>query len=254
MEKQIITSDDVETIESVLGKPQQNPIVPSEKERAFFESYPDDSFLPSVKLLQGTSGEIAELHPSTGKPMHAIGDFFLTLKNKNLGREVPITVLTRRAHAIMFRDNRKEKESFQYESPLFQEIMHTPNNRAQNLAVNFCIGDFLLWLPSEDTFATFFPGNKTGRPVAFTIIDHMAPLDTRTEAKKDLMYTNCFVLGSKFRKFGDKNQCFVPIVTPVEPSHDLMPDPALVEPANTMFWAPVEAEARVVPNTAPSNR
>ena len=238
-----------------LAIKSNSPILPTDKERAFFDAYPDDGFLPQIKLLQGTSGEIGQLHPQTGKPLHAQGDYYLSLKDRNMGREVKVAVLTRRAHAIMFR-NQTEKvgESFNYESPTFQEIMNTPNAKDQSITTSFSIGDFLCWLPEQDNFATFFPGRKSSRPAGFEIIDFMTKPEERNESKKELPYTNCFIFGSVYRKFGPKFSAFCPTITPIESTPDLMPDPKLLESALAMFWKPVKEELNLVKNTAPVNR
>src|SRR3990170_4044441 len=94
-----------------------NTLVPSEEEGKYFDSIIDEAFLPSIKLLQGTSPEILKDSRLTA------GQYYLTVRNKSLGNKVLICVCARRAHALLLINNKKTKESFNYKSPIFQEII-----------------------------------------------------------------------------------------------------------------------------------
>jgi len=212
--------------------PSQSNLIPSSEEREFFRGIPDDSFLPSLKLLQGINPELKDTTLQAGM-------FFLSVRNKAVGNKVLIRVCERRAHALLLINNKKTKESFNFKSPIFQEIINTKSTSDQSVRSAWSLGDFLVWLPEEQEFASFFPGQKTLRPVALDIIDYMTP------GKKDVQ-TNCFELYATFDSHGPTRRSWVPKVIPLDKERqDMVPEVLTFKAAHTTFMSPVTSEAKI---------
>lgn len=220
-------------------KPEDIPdLIPSDDARKFFESQRDDSFLPNLKLLQGTSPELTEGHKA--------GNFFISVRNRQIGEKCVICVVGRRAHALLMRDGKKVSESFDKDSPVFKEIINTPSTPNQSVRSSYSIGDFLCYLPEEDEFVSYFPGIKSARPVSYEIIDHMTEVKHRKmESKKSLPHTNCFEMWNQMENFGPKNRCFVPHVKPLDPLQEYFPNQDDFDSAKKIFYSPVVNEVKV---------
>lgn len=213
-------------------------IIPQDDERKFFSSISDVPFLPSLKLIQGTNPEIEK-----GAQQ---GTFFVTLLDRKLTNKVIITVCARRAHALLLENNKKVKESFNYASPIFKEIIATQSTKDQSVRSSYSIGDFLLYLPEEDIFCTFFPGQKTLRPVAFDIIDYGTPPEGRAiDSRKNWPHTNVFTLNSEWKKYGTSFRSFIPVVTPLACDPSFWPTPEALAQPKAIFYKPVIDEMGV---------
>ncbi len=183
--------------------------------------------------MQGPSPELAN-----NKGLNA-GDYFLSVRETILGPEVIICVVGRRAHALLIENQKKSKESFDYKSPIFQEIMNTPNAKDQSIRSSWAAGDFLVFLPEQDEMCSYFPGARTARYIALDIMDHMKE-DTNKEFR-----TNCFTLKSEIRSFGPTNRCQVPLVEPLETDKQYFPSDDQLKSASEIFYRPVKDEMSV---------
>lgn len=242
LEKQLITPADIANIDTVLGLPKPAmSLIPTADERKFFDSRHEDSFLPSLKLLQGTSPELAE---NDGR--NKSGDFYLSVLNRNVGQKVIVCVCDRRVHALLMENGRKSKESFNYNSPIFQLIMSISSTKDQSIRSSWSVGDFLCWLPEENVFCTFFPGVRALRPVAFDLIDYMTtPKERVIESKRDLLHTNCFEFTSFLQNFGPRYRCMVVKLTPLDVERSLFPESLALKSVQEIFIRPVINEQKV---------
>ena len=227
---------------SEIEQRQVSGLVPTESERKFFEArvQSDESFLPSLKLLQGTSPELAE-----DGGANKSGDFYLSILNRNLHQKVIVCIVGRRAHALLMENNRKTKESFDYDSPIFKQIVNTQSTRDQSIRSSWSVGDFLCWLPEENVFCTFFPGVRALRPIAFDLIDYMTEPKSRSiESKKEYPHTNCFEFNSFLQSFGPRYRCMVVKPTPLVPDKSLFPQQEQLEASQKIFYHPVLTETK----------
>lgn len=212
-------------------------IVSTKEEKEYFDSIPDDSFLPSIKLLQGTNPELSD-------PKNQQGDYYLTLHNKNLGKKFKTCIIGRRAHALLMLAGKKAKESFNIKSPIFAVIRNTKSTQDQ--AVRASYGhDFLCYLPEDDVFATFFLGQKALRPAGLLIEEHRTKPEERHISKAELEYTNCFEIWSYLKKFGPRFQCMAPGVTPLPPEKQYFPSEEAATGPLEIFYRPVQQEVQV---------
>lgn len=213
-------------------------IIPSEAERAQMRVM-NKPFLPSIKLIQGISAEVKEENIEAGH-------FLISNTHTNLKQDFTILVLGRRSHALLMINNKKSKESFNFDSPIFKEIMSTPSDRPNGIN-SFWGNDFLIYVPKVGEFVTFFCGKPSNREIGWSIVDHMIPFKDREKGKTDLPHTNCFQLDSIFEttKFGSDYRCHCPIITPLEPSKEFFPDQNSLESAAKIFHTPVQNEAKV---------
>lgn len=214
-------------------------IIPTDAERKQMRAQ-SRAFLPSIKLIQGISKEI-------NKENHVeAGDFLVSNTNTNLKQGFSICVVGRRSHALLMIDNKKSKESFNFESPVFKEIQNTKSDRDAGINA-FWGDDFLIWIPKAGEFYTLFCGKPSNRETGWCIVDHMTPLDQREKGREDLPHTNCFTLDSHFeiKKFGENYRCHCPDVIPIEPDKILHPDIQAAELAGQTFYSPVKNEATI---------
>lgn len=211
---------------------QQHNLIPSAEEREFFRGIPDDTFLPSLKLLQGVNPELKDAKLQAGM-------FFLSVRNKAVGNKVLIRVCERRAHALLLINSKKTKESFNFKSPIFQEIINTKSTSDQSIRSAWSQTDFLVWLPEEQEFASFFPGQKTLRPVGMEIVDYMTP------GVKDIK-TNCFELFATFDSHGPTRRSWVPKIIPLDSDRqDMIPEILAFKAAHAIFMSPVSNEVKI---------
>lgn len=203
-------------------------------------------FVPGIKLLQGTNTEIA-------KEGNAAGDFYLSTDELNLSSRLFILVFSRRSHALLLKNREKLKESFIFTSPVYKEILGTRTDNANGIVSMNGFGDWLLWLPQYEKFVAYFCGKPSSRDISEDIADCMKPPDDRkTEIAKSKPHTPLFELFSKFEteKFGPDKKCFVPQVTPLDPtskasSNLSLPSPETIETMVNLFQAPVLTEQQM---------
>lgn len=191
------------------------------------------AFHPNLKLIQGTSGEIAN-----GAVQ---GEWWLD--KTNLTKSLQIVVCGVRYHAIHIKEKKKVAESYNPDSPVFAAIKGIKNSQ-QEYGMHGT--DFLIWIPTLQKFSTYLAGKYSSRPTGYEILDYMEPIEQRdNELKKVLPHTNCFNLHSEFVDHGEKYRCFEPRVTPIDPDGDLFPPQDILKSAAAVFTKPIENEARI---------
>jgi hypothetical protein len=217
----------------------QLPGLPTNQQRQATEAA-CSPFLPSLKLVQGISREIEQGFTA--------GEFLIQGETTKLGSKLEIGVYGRRDHALILKDTSKVEESFLWDSPVFKKIKASKADRSQGISVFWGIGDFLVWLPKHGRFVTFFLGRTSQRFLSLELIDYLTPMENRkSELAKEKPNTNIFELYSHFetKKFGPKNRCYVPMVTPlpVDKADYAAPTQGDFESAFEIFQAPVKMEA-----------
>jgi hypothetical protein len=213
-------------------------LIPSEQETKQVKMTEDLPFLPSIKLIQGVSSEVERDDISQG-------DFFIGSKDLNVGPRVEIVVFDRRAHALLLDGNKKIKETYRSDSPLFKDIALTPDDRANNIVSFSGLGDWLFWLPEQSIFVTYFCGKRSTRPLTDSILDYLTPITQRTTVlAKEKPFTNSFELYSHFetRLWGPRYKCYIPKVTPLDLFSEDM-DKDLLLRATAIFRAPAAKES-----------
>ncbi len=108
-------------------------------------------YLRRVKLA-------ADLTDEVKKREAVVGDFIIQGVS-NLGQEVKVVLVKARPHALQLTDGSSKvgAESYDMNSPEFQQIRKDKDaNPGQQDPNNMYGYDFLLWLPEDKTFVTYF--------------------------------------------------------------------------------------------------
>lgn len=206
--------------------------VPSKQEVALSLTDSDLTFIPNIKLLHGSSEEVAD---SRGH----VGNFFF--EDNELVKEFPIVVLAWREHAILMQNNEKKLESFHPNTDTWNKIAATTRNYPED---DPRMGySFLIFLPSLNKYAIFHPNTPSARPVAVSIMNYMRPMDQRsTNPERELPFTNQFKLTSIIKK--TKKFSFpIPRVIPIDPpTIEFIPKVEDAKRVEQLFFAPVNSE------------
>lgn len=218
-----------------LSIPLNNPnLLPSKQEREITQRSVS-GFIPAIKLLQGTSREVAD--SAVGKP----GDFFF--QGTNLGNRVKIIVCDRRPHAILFENNQNTMESFDPGSELWETIATTPRNYPQRIEPVHG-NEWLMYICSIGEFGAMICGKASSKPMSDEIIDHITPIKQRKVAARGLPQTNVFEMWSKFedKLWGANNRSYACHVTALkgdEVGDITSPSENQIKTAVTIFRAPL---------------
>ena len=199
----------------------------------------DDStpFLPSIKLIQPTTDGVNDPDPP-----YTAGEFFVKTNTINLSSQFRAIVAARRNHALLLENNKITKQSYDYESPLFQEIKNTKNNREEGILSMSGKGDWLFWLPDYNIFVTYFCGKSSNRGLTNDILDYITPPEQRaTVLAKEKVETKFLEIYSHWetKKWGDAIKCFVPKCRPLEEEEVLCPDTDRIATDKALFYQPV---------------
>ncbi len=215
-------------------------IIPTEEERITIGAFEDLPFLPSMQILQALS-------KASEEEKNEVGDFFIASKELNLGPKVEVVIAGRRPHALLLQAKKKIKETFDYNSPLFEEIAHTKDDRPNEIVAFNGLGDWLFFLPKYELYITYFCGRGSTRPLTNELLDYLTPPELRiTELSKEKPYTDHFELYSHWetKMWGDKFKSWRPKSTPLE-KWDKKPDILKLKEACRIFYNPVENEIKL---------
>lgn len=214
------------------------PLVPSPAEREAAAAS-TVTFVPPIKLLQGLSSEANEEGNSAG-------DFYYKQDTKNLGRKIKIIVLGRRSHAILFVKNSKEKESFDINSPIYQDIKKTRREKGVSPLSGH---DFCLYVPEHELFTCFHFGKRSHQDTANEILDCMIPLQDRpdTELCRSRLHTTYFELYAFWKEWSPDFKAWIPRVNPLEqPEEGSIPvDIKKMKETLDLFYSAVSSEGTV---------
>jgi len=189
------------------------------------------NFHQNIQLLHGQSDGVQQ---GKGRP----GEFLFD--DNNLGKDVKITIVAQRFHAIYLKNKQRELESFDSGSAITKKIVSMRRSYSEGEDPRYGYS-FLVYLPELDKFAVYHPNVPSARPVAKDIIDYWTPPDKRTsEGAKQLPFTNCLILSSFLRE--SRNPHYVPKVTPVQADKSWQPNKEEAEEAIGIFSSPVFAE------------
>lgn len=100
------------------------------------------SYLPNLELMYGISRRVTEGEAN-------VRDYFVG--DMNLGKEVTVIPTSLfRAHATHWEDGEKKAESYDADSPVYQQI----EAKAKKFAKGFACGpEYLVWVPEAGEFA-----------------------------------------------------------------------------------------------------
>lgn len=150
-------------------------------------------FLPRLQVVGQSSKIVAE-----AKEGAKIGTFAFVKTNDNfvtLGPEVEYLALTLRSKAMIIPDGANPIAYYDVNSDEFKKVRAKADEGGMN--GNMYGSEFLIWLPSQDSFGTFYCSNKTLRRIAPDIIQLMksgggikpASIRSRTKMIKGEKYT-----------------------------------------------------------------
>lgn len=144
-------SDEQKTL---IPVPQDDALINSEADSALLaETASGSGFLPYVQLYTTKSGAVAEGKINGGE-YGLVRDGNITC----LGKDMNIIFLTIRARAFQKEDSGEISVSYDKNDPEYIRIADL-----QTAGVDGCMAgpEFLVWIPAEGSFATFFCGSKT---------------------------------------------------------------------------------------------
>lgn len=144
------------------------------------------SFLPRLQIFGGQSKIIG-----ARKEGAKIGSFGLVWTNDkfiDLGKEVDYIALAFRAKAMFMPKEGNPVSYFKYDSPEFIKVKDAAD-KPPAMNGNMYGPEYLLWIPSQEQFATLFCSNKTLRNVSGLILqlmkkeDKLRPASIRSKTK-----------------------------------------------------------------------
>lgn len=125
------------------------------------------AFLPRLQLNASTS----KLVTSGQMPVGIFALVYNQTKFVNLGKEVVFVALTFRPKAFLMPKEGSPVSYFDQTTPEFQKVAAKAMEKGMN--GNMVGPEFLIWIPSENTFATFYHSSETLRRVAPSVLQIM---------------------------------------------------------------------------------
>ena len=222
-----------------LAKPTPTQgIVPSmvNTDRAIKEEQPE--YLPNIQIKSPNADDVKD---GTFKA----GD--IAVRDNNLGTQTVIVVCHQRWHALLIENGKRTQESYDVDSPISAFLKSEDNARKRSWP-DYDIRrglEFLCYVPACDTFALFHPNTWSARNTGSStkIKKCIEPMETRSEAGKQLPYTNYFTLSS--RTMTNVHKTPIPHIEPCEPDASMAPKPEELAKATKQFEEPVRAEASI---------
>jgi hypothetical protein len=130
------------------------------------------SFLPRIQV-NGSSTELVKM----GKlPMGTFGLVWSKEKFVDLGKEAVMMVISVRSKALLIPQQGEQGNPVSYYDPQsedFQRVQAKALVKNQGMTGAMFGPEFLVWLPNQQTFATFFHSSETSRRIAPSIIQLM---------------------------------------------------------------------------------
>lgn len=139
-------------------------ITPGLSREDFNKIATSNRFLPRIKLMQSGAAEVAQRKAQAGELCLVVGKD----KFEKFGDSFDCLPIQVRAHAMDFSDRAKIINSYDMNSKLFEEIKERSKTQNSNCAYG---PEFLIWLPEQQKFATFFFANPTMRGRAGDMIN-----------------------------------------------------------------------------------
>ena len=123
-------------------------------------------FLPRIQIASSNTERVKE-----GKaPMGTFDLIWTADRTKNLGGRFNFLSIAARAKALCIpKDGSAPTSYYKRSNPEFEKIVNMADN-GPPLNGNMYGSEFLIWIPSEETFATFYLANATLRRVAPTLL------------------------------------------------------------------------------------
>jgi hypothetical protein len=129
---------------------------PYEQDTSVLTSISGSGFLPLLQLCSGKSEAVMEEHvPMNHYAIRRGKEDYVVLE-----KEIDILIITWRPRALDTSDRSNIRSSFDVKSELFLEIKKKSGET--NSGCQFG-PEYLVWIPSERIFATFYMGSKTAR-------------------------------------------------------------------------------------------
>lgn len=208
------------------------------------------NFVPALKLIQATSPD--NNMPATlatgEKVFNAPGAWYHSGTKVNYGLEVGVLICPgHRPHALEIINGKKTRESFNKDSPIYQDISITRNTKEVLISFGW---EFLIFIPKTASFASLYFGRKSTRAqVPEEIFDYMRePEKRQSESKRELQHTSYFNLYSQFETQG-QNRFWVPHISPLTLTENLLPPKELLNQVYTTFTSIVLSESKVTKST-----
>lgn len=181
-------------------------------------------FLPRLKLCQGGSNEVAEGDIARG------GNFGLIRDQddiEDIGSEMEVVLVEGRAKALLISDD-EIIQNFDPSTETFQSIKSQSAVKDSGAMYG---PEFLVWLPAQQCFATFFLGSKTGRRAA--------------KKFKPLMGTPAILKSVLIDPPGSKYKWHGPVIAATTTPLSEVPDQEAREKAVKMFLEEKATEVKI---------
>ena len=206
-------------------------LVPSAEETAKLQKT-SAAFIPPLKLLQGLS-------PACENPENQPGDFMRA--ETNLGKKIDIVMCGRRNHAIKFENNSNALETYDVNSPIWDDIVHT-KQRGQEVITTYG-SEWLFWLIEHAEFCTYLCGKISTKPLSDALLMYITPPEDRKPVDKDKPQTFAFELSAFMKSYGPKKRSWAPIISPLTmDSLKSQPTEAQIHDIQETFYSPVNRE------------
>lgn len=211
------------------------PAIPTPSPEEAKKLLQPQDFLQNIKLCHGQSDEV-----TLGKC--GAGHFWF--QPYDLGKTVTVVAICYRWHAILFENNQKTLESFDYKSEVTKQIRAL--RRIENRVMPRHGYSWLVFIPQVNDFGIIHPAIPSQWGAGWDMYQFFTPPEKRDETSKDLPHTRIWIVSTiDVTKPPKHKRLVVSAGTQKDIEKFDAPDKKKLQEAVDKFYTPVKLEPKI---------